>query len=670
MTAIVDGQTGWERSRQAAIALVEASRPGDLWQVVHLADKPPFAVISEPTARVAPVVEELRSQAPTEGRAAIAAGLETVKGLLAGTPAYYRKEVLIFTDAQQTNWRLADDAEREPIRTALKALAEKARVVWWESGTPAGNTAVIDLRVADSYVFAGETLQATATLKRFGIDTAADRKVEWFVNGRLTASQTVDIVAGTEITQSFRYAATQPGDVRIEVRLAEDDLPGDDRRAVVVPVRDAVRVLLVDGRPSGVPFENGTDLLRLALSPVESASGSTGESPRRILPTVISDGELLGADLSEYDVTFLCDVPLFTDRDAEVLRQYVAQGGSLVVCVGPQVRAESYNQTAYRDGRDWLPARLGEVVGDARQRDRAFAFAGGDLEHPILSPFRGNPNTGFELTQTFAYLKCQPADDRASVILRFDTGDPAMIEAPFRRGRVLLVATAVDRSWGTWAVWGHSFVPMMHETVKYLLSFRTRERNGLVGEPLVASGGAAATNSLVVRRPHDQTDRVLATSRDGGAGWEYVNTLQAGFYGVETPGAASGAIWFARNVDPRESDPAPLTRTELREDLLGGAEVTFDLPTEREAIGSDHGAANATASAAGRWLLGLVLLFLLAEPFLAWNRLIGLGLAVGLTLAVVAGLLGGTIIAATVVAGELALVALWLYRQREIRVSG
>jgi len=660
MTALVEGQSAWERARQAAVGLVESSQAGDAWQIVRLAGRPPFAVISEPAVRVAPVLEELRALGPTEERATLAPALEMVKGLLDATPSHFRKEVYLFTDAQRTTWRPTAETEREPIRAAMKSIGEKARVIWWEAGAPAGNTAITDLQIAEPNLFTGETLEATVTLKRFGPEPATGRKLEWLVNGRLAATQQVDVPTGTDAAATFRYPIAVPGDVRIEARLPADDLPSDDRRVAVALVRDAVTALLVDGHPSGVPFANGTDLLRLALSPPITGSRSPTDPPRRIQPTVISDGELLSANLANYDVVFLCDVPLLTERDAEVVRQYVAQGGSLVVCLGPQVRAEAYNQAGYRDGKHWLPARVGDVVGDPRRRDQAFAFAGSDLDHPILSPFRGNPNTGFELTQTFAYQRCQPAPDRADVVLRFDTGDPAIIEAPYRRGRVVLITTAVDRSWGMWAVWGHSFVPMMHETVKYLLSFRVRDRNGLVGEPL--GGGAAMSASLVVRRPQDDTDRVAVTTRDGVADWEFADTVRSGFYAVEPSSAGGAAVWFARNVDPRESDPAVLGPSEVREELLSGAPVSFDLPSERESM-AVSGMADVTGAAAARWLLGAVLAFLIAEPFLAWNRLLGLGVVLGLTLAALAGVLGGATAAIAVVCAELVVAALWWHRE-------
>lgn len=659
-TIQADGQSCWERARTAALKLLETAQPGDTWQLVRLAGGPPFVLIAEPAVSALPVIDELRSLSPTEERALVAPGIEAVLGLLVAGPSHVRKEVYLFTDAQRTNWKPAAEAERQAIRSGLMRLAERARLVWWEATPARGNTAVTDLQIVDSYLFVGDILQATATLKRYGDEPVSASRVDWFVNGRLAATQTLELAAGEERTVTFRAPITTPEELRLEVRLSPDELPADDRRYAVAVVRPAVKALLVDGRPSGQPFENATDLLRVALAPEPSASRSPGATRQHIQPRVIPDGELLSTKLDDYDVVFLCDVPLLTERDAEVVRQYVSQGGLVVVCLGPQVRAAAYNQTAYREGQDWLPARLLEVVGDARRRDQAYTFVGGDFEHPILSPYRGNPNTGFELTQTYAYFRCQPAPGRARVALAFDTGDPAIVEAPYRRGRVMLVTTAVDRSWGTWAVWGHSFVPMMHEMVRYLLSFEAQSRNGLVGVPLVASGSVAGVESLVLRRPQEKTANLRVSYNEGVPLWEYALTNQAGFYGLELPGITPRVEWHARNVDPRESDPSFLTAAELKEDYLPGVELTFDIPQEN-GVNAPGTSRDDMGTEVGRWLLAVVLLLLIAEPFFARNRLLGLAVVLGLILPAWAGLAGGAGAAITILGLEV-LVAVWWYR--------
>jgi hypothetical protein len=668
--SLSQGATERQRSRFAvardrALELVNRSRPGDAWQLVRIAGAPPRAVIAQPALQTEPVIEELHNLAPTQDWGDIPAALETVLSLLDQPDEGRRKEVHIFTDAQRSNWRPPDEAGQSRIATLLATIGARARIVWSDvSGVPIDNAAVVELTLDQPYVHVGQPVRATAVIRRFGEPIGEPRTLEWRVDGRMVSRQTVNFADDDTVTQTLTYQPTTVGDLRIQAELSADALPADDRRRVVCPVRDAVRVLLVDGRRSGMPFENATDALRLALSPVtDRADGAAGISP--IDPTVIADGELLSTELARFDVVFLCDVPLISPRDAEVLKRYVTSGGGLVIAAGPKLSAENYNAQLYEDGEGLLPARLGEIVGDAARRDRAFLFEGGEFLHPILGPFRGNPNTGFELTRTFAYRQAVPVAGRAEVVLPFDTGDPAIIERTYGRGRVLLVTTAVDRSWSTWAVWGHTFVPMMHETVRYLVSFRTRDRNLQVGDAVVYRPTLAnPATSWIVRRPDDARETVSLTP-SATPSLVYESTRESGLYGVEPAGTPTVTAWFAVNVDPRESDLRPLSATELRDGLFGGQ--SFD----EEA---DVAVADALAVAAeddrslARWLLGLVLVFLVGEPFVAWNRPLAGALVIGLASVGLAGWLAGPWAAVAVFAGAVALSVWWWMTHPEAKI--
>ena len=54
----------------------------------------------------------------------------------------------------------------------------------------------------------------------------------------------------------------------VELVLDDDALPLDDRRWLVVPVRESLNVLLVDGHFKPEPYQAETDYLAQALSPV------------------------------------------------------------------------------------------------------------------------------------------------------------------------------------------------------------------------------------------------------------------------------------------------------------------------------------------------------------------------------------------------------------------
>uniref|UniRef100_A0A7C2K2V7 VWA domain-containing protein n=1 Tax=Schlesneria paludicola TaxID=360056 RepID=A0A7C2K2V7_9PLAN len=658
LSAVENGRSRLTATKDRALALTGTARPGDAWQLVRMAASPPRAVISHPALQVGPVNEELQNLAPTSEPAEPLAALDTVLSLLGQDRGGFRREVHLLTDGQRSSWRPDDEPQRARLQSLLQAIGAQARIVWEDvSSGPLDNTAVVDLTLDRSYVQVGQPIRATATIRRFGQPPEQPRTLEWRVDGRLVARQAVDLSQEETATQTLPYVPASAGDVRIEAALDPDVLTADDRRGAVCLVRTAVRVLLVDGRPSGVPFENATDALKLALAPAAGATATAGETSG-IEPTVISDGELLGTELSRFDVVFLCDVPLLTSRDAEVLKQYVHAGGGLVIAVGPRLNIDSYHAQLYEQGEGLLPARLGEIVGDAAQRETSFGFDGREFSHPILQPFRGNPNTGFELTRTFAFRKAVPVADRATVPLSFDTGDPAIVEGAYGRGRVLLLTTALDRSWGTWAVWGHTFVPMMHETVRYLVAFRSRERTLLVRQPVrFRLEARLAGTTWSVRLPSDE--RVpLPPPSDAAAGLLYEDTAEPGFYGIEAPGSANGTAWFAVNVDPRESDLRPLSATELRDGLFGGKE--YDTDADRAEIAEDAALLADDAAGLSRWLLGVVLLFLVCEPFLAWNRLLSAGVALGLAGCALAGWLAGPwgAIAAAAI-GALVVAGMW-----------
>ncbi len=659
--AAVDGSgTRFDRLRSRAESVLQLAQPGDLWQLIRLAGTAPTVLISEPARQTLPVSDELRNLTVTAERADILSALRAAQSLLAKESDVEVREVHLFTDSQRSAWRPPLPPQQEELREALLQLGKQARVIWHDVTEPLiTNAAVTQLTTTAAVVFPQQPVRVTATLRVFGAEGPVKRTLRWLVDDRVSSAETLELTPGEDLVREFTVTPAAAGMVRVEARLQDDSLTDDDRRRVVIPVLASLPVLLVDGRPSPQPFENATDLLRLALT---AQAGDAEIAQTGIDVTVISDGELLGTDLSRYAVVFLCDIPRLTDRDGEVLRQYVGFGGALFIAVGPNVKAENYNAVLYRDGRDLLPARLGDIVGDPEQRQQRFVFDPLEFAHPILQPFRGNPNTGFELTQTFAYLQTTPAPERGRVALRFDSGDPAVIEAPYRDGRVMLTTTSLDRRWSAWPLWGHSFVPMMQETVRYFTVLKAAERTLTVGQPLIARWDNARTEDrITIRRQGGEGEAVtLRPHPDGGVvSWD--GPRVPGFYSVETSGT-SRPNWYAVNVDPRESDLAPLSIIELRDELLRGLEVEL-ASTEVATDSEKWQPGSETAAALGaRWVLAALLVFLLAEPFLAWNRTAGLMVLIGLMAVGITAMSLG-LPAAIVVAALLAVFGFFLARR-------
>ncbi|GIX03616.1 MAG: hypothetical protein KatS3mg113_0622 [Planctomycetaceae bacterium] len=604
------GTSYWDLAQRQIQQLVDQSQVGDTWQLIYVKTVPPLRAITEPTANPRAIIDELQQYRPTDEIAHVTAAAELVLAALAevspGTPC----EVHWFTDAQRANWWPDDTASRTALRTVWEKIASQAVCVWHEIGSNSvTNAAILSCELPEQVIFRGETIPLTVVVKQY-LGNMPERRLTWLANDRVIASRTLTLSPGEEIRETIPWQPVQAGEYRLEFRLSpEDNLTVDDHRYAVIVVRDLLRILLVDGRP-GPPFENATDLLKLALQPEgKDAPGN------KYHVDVIPDGDLLKAPLPSYDIVFLCDIPRWSSAETALLEEYVQQGGRLVISVGPQLQLEAYNYHRL------FPARCVRLKGDPQQREQAFGFLAENEDHPLLDPFRGNPRTGFDLVQTFRYVQTEPSPT-GRVILRYDSGDAAIVEGSLGRGRVVLITTSLDRSWSTWAVWGHAFVPMMQELARYLAPAETKDRNGLVGQPLdlptTESFGAAS-----VQAPAPWTDQHQRLRIAGG---QAPIPLYSGFYEVEM---RSQRINFARNLDGKESDLARVSIQELRnrENLPFQTMQTAEQPPLIAQVPS-----NKVSQDYSRALVGLVLLLLLLEPWLTWNRSTGIILTSGLLL--------------------------------------
>jgi len=656
-------QSRFDRAKELARQIALTARQGDALQLVRIADSSPRTVIRQPAYQASAVLDEIAQLTLLDERVDASLVLDEIDALLGMAPEITRKEIYVLTDLQTATWAPRDATEATRIRTTLKRLAERARIVFLDTGQPGtANAAVTSLQASEGFVLAGRPVTLSATLRNSGSSGAVGQLVELLLDDRLADTRQVDLPPATDVRVTFNPAFSA-GDHRVEVRLKPDGLRVDDGRRLVIPVRDELQVLLVNGKPSGQPLGNATDYLKLALAP--ELPNQAPISPIR--PTVIREGELISTDLSRFDSVFLCNVALLTDREAEVLRNYLEAGGGVVICLGDQVRPDNYNEVLFRTtGRNTtpiLPARLVQRVGDPDRKDVSYEFDAGDFDHPIVRPFQGNPGAGLELTRTFAYFKTAVPDERGTrVALRFQTGDPAILEAPYGRGRVVLVTTSVDREWSTWAVWGHSLIPLMHETVNFAVSSRWSDRVALVGQPLLShlplrSGDVDANLQL----PNGTAQAPLATA-DGRA-IQTDPAMRAGFYKLILGPPVNRTDWFAVNVDPQESDLASLRPDELRTEILPGQDIVIQTDWEELPATPQDGPVRVVSTSSGlsRSLLLAALALLVVEQIMAWRFLPGVLVLIGLA---AAALIGGTWTLSPISGGALlavcAIVAAWL----------
>jgi len=617
MAARAGGSTRFDQAKAVAAQLLKDSRRGDAASLVLMGD-PPRVVVGEPSANLEEVRKEVAELSAGDGGVDLAATFEAVDRVMEAS-SIPQKELVVLSDLQASSWRPRGDGASadEGLRRAVERIeARRPRSMVVDLGKAgAGNRAVVGLEADRPVITPGTTVVVTAMVRNFGPAAAEGVRVRLAADGRLGPEQVVDLPVGDAVPVVFNQQFAGPGDHVLEASIDEDALPPDDRRFLVAPVREAVRVLLVDGDLRSEAFLAETDFLAQALAPGDSAEGA----PEPIRVEVVPESQLARRDLAAYDVVALCNVSQFSPPEVRSLEGFLAQGGGVVVFPGDQSSAENYNRLLFDGGRGILPASIGDVVGDPAKKEGAFRFDPLGFRHPILADFRNQADpvvAGLTQTQVWGYYKLAlPPDSPARVALAFDDGDPAVIESARRPGRVFLAALPADAAWSNWPA-HRSYPPVMNALILEAASGRQSDRTVAVGRPFDQAFPAAAAGAEAdVATPKGAVEATRLAADGGLARLHFEKTDAAGAYRVKVGPPAPAELAFAANPDPAESDPAKLDRAGLAERLPGWKFVLLDNGRELARDAASVG----RRGELHRPLLYGVLAMLMIESFAAWR---------------------------------------------------
>ncbi|MDJ0841645.1 MAG: BatA and WFA domain-containing protein [Acidobacteriota bacterium] len=171
-----------------------------------------------------------------------------------------------------------------------------------------------------------------------------------------------------------------------------------------------------------------------------------------------------------------------------------------------------------------------------------------DFDHPTFLVFRGARFNDFSGLRFYNYHRIQATaetDEDISFLARFDgREDPAMVEVRRGEGRWLIWAFNPVLDW-TNLPKHPKFVPLLHETVKYLGRFRQEEREYLVGGRYDAR---EAEGSQRLRLPDGRVHEVAA---DASIPLERAGIVLAGAQDRADEWQALDAV----NIPGGESDP-------------------------------------------------------------------------------------------------------------------
>jgi hypothetical protein len=279
------------------------------------------------------------------------------------------------------------------------------------------------------------------------------------------------------------------------------------------------------------------------------------------------------------------------------LAKYLDSGGTVLCVLAQAGRAETLGVLA---GSDNMTAQEAAPRPDVMLREITF-------DHPLFSSFAGAQFNDFTKIHFWKYRRVSTGLPRdARVLARFETGDPAIIEKPIGKGR-LVVFTSGWQPADSQLARSSKFVPLMLSLLELGRPPLWSSASFLVGARVPLPVGEGAGSLLVVHTPDGSTANVA-----GGTG-VFALTGQPGVYTIETP---AGKRPFAVNLDPSESKTSPLHSETLEQ--FGCRLVSRTKPiVDHEQIRQMQNAELENRQKLWRWLIIAAIAVLTVETFLA-----------------------------------------------------
>jgi hypothetical protein len=551
------GEPLWDAVRAQARAVIEHLSPESDVALV-LASEGAAAPIAEPSTDRGRVLAALDGVACSARRADYPAALRRAAQILANAP-HADRVTYVVTDLQAAGWG-ATPAADQPAGGPDVVVLDVSRGAPWE------NRAVLSLEAEPAPEEGAQGVAVVAEIANFADAPAPKLGITLKLDGAAVARGFVDVPARGRARKRFVHTLPGGGAAHVaEVEIDHDGFPLDDRRFARVEVSRGLRTLIVDGDPRTVRTEDETFFLEAALR-----AGGSGFAVTTVLPD-----ELSGRNLSSYTVVFLANVPRPTDEMAAALTKYVEEGGGLFISVGDRVDADAWNQRM----KSVLPQPLGlkrtagappggRTEGETIDLRPAERLGPIDRGHPLLGSFPAK-GEGLASARFFQFMLLEPVPDAPgrTVVLRYENGAPALVEADVGRGRVLLLTTTVDREWTDLPI-RPGFLPLVQEAARFLagapagdsisaIAVGQHRELGVGPEDrrieVITPGGQSRWLAPEARPPEAHARRTVM----------FTETDEPGLYRVRasrTDGSVVDRLddSFVVNVDPAESDPARL----------------------------------------------------------------------------------------------------------------
>ncbi len=478
--------------------------------------------------------QQLDKHAPGDAAGGLHAALRAARAVLdahSGEP----RELYLISDLARPDWADVSWEPQADLPVFVVASTPASQTNWFVGAT----------RIADWLAAPGQPLTIQTVVGRWGGPAAEEETtIQLYMDGERVQQRRISLPAGASGPVEFSVAPRRSGRLTGFIEIEDDPLSVDNRRYFALDVPQKINVVIA-----------GADV-RDAYYPRRALNAATAGDPALSVSSVRLD-ELSAAQLADADVVILAHIERPTSQEIQLVREFAAAGGGLLIIPGPGADAARLNRELLAD---LVPASLVDISG----RPGGTATAHLDttqLHSAIFAGLLSDPRDQPGFSATFAVTVQQ----QMAVLARFDDGQPALVEGRSPAGHVLLWPTPFHLAWSDVPLRG-LFVPLLQRMVRYLSRSTSSRATYIVGDRAWRRLADVGVEARVEAESPSGRRLVLQAEQAGGERlWKVPLLDEAGIWQLRRGDDVVDA--FAVNVDIAEADLTPVSAAEIRRRL-------------------------------------------------------------------------------------------------------
>ncbi len=487
------GKTAFLHAIDEARKLVKAMKSGDASTIVLAASRPK-RMLTKPTADKTELRSALQQARPIGGTMDLCAAISDAADSLA-RGRNPDKRIVIITDGQKGPWSEQDSQQWRNASAAFSSFPRPPRIIFRTLLTnddleTFSNVAVSTIDCPPAAAVRGRRGPINVELANTGLRTVAPVLVRLEIDAKHSYTQRSDTLrGGSKSTITFHHTFKSAGThvltasiIDADNRLAADpiamqfkeSITTDNAASRILSVAGQINVLIVSGQS-----RSGAAFIRSAMNPL---AGHGKQAQKLVIqPAVVSLADFLELDdLSPYEMIVLADVPQLSRKSAKTLRNFVRDGGAMLITPGSHTRPGFYNAWSAADGTKVLPASFGKWQVTPQSPAAIAAVRTSTPSGTLAQALAG-------LDETQALARWNLTGPQGTVLAKFEDDSPALLHGRFFDGQVILSAFSFDTTHSDLARRPESFVPVIHELTYWLAADKPTLLNIPPGQTFVCS---------------------------------------------------------------------------------------------------------------------------------------------------------------------------------------